>query len=243
MAARKIAGPGRLGSIKAAKKSVKKSGNSLTKNIPDNDSITVRYLEEPSDWFGFYEYWDAENKTFRPVIEGEDLPDGVRASFRYLANAYVVDDAQVRALKMPKTVVEALLARYEKHGTVLDRDYELSRSGSGLDTTYLVTPDSPAKMNTKRFTLIDLEDLLAKMLDASDEADEDDDDDDDEEETPRRSTRTKTRRTAPKRSSVDDDDDEDDDEDEDDEPAPRRPVRRAVKKTAARKPVRKTIRR
>lgn len=227
----KIVGPGRLGSISAAKKSVKKSGNSLVRTIPADQSITVRYLEEPSEWFGYYEYYDPSQKNFFPQVEGEDLPDGATVSFRYLANAYVVDDSAVRALKMPKSVVEQLIARYEKHGTVMDRDYELSRTGSGKnDTKYLVTPDSPSKMNTKRFELLDLEEIMQSL------ASSDDEDDDDDDERPAR-----TKRTAPKRTSryeddddeFDDDDTEDEEEDEDDEP--RRPVRRPVKKVAAKK--------
>lgn len=241
MAARKIAGPGRLGSISAAKKSVKKSGNSLIRSIPNDDGITVRFLEEPSEWFGYYEYYDPSVKNFFPVVEGEDIPEGATAQFRYLANAYVVDDSAVRAVKMPKSAVEMLIARYEKHGTVMDRDYELSRTGSGKnDTKYMVSPDSPSKMNLKRFELLDLTAILASLID------DEDDDDDDEDEAP-----VKSRRSVPKRSRVvdedddydDDEDDEDDeDEDEDDEPAPRRrPVRRSTSKPI-RKPIRKPTR-
>lgn len=237
---RKIAGPGRLGSIKAAKNSVKKSGNALIRNIP-KEGITVRFLEEPSEWFGYYEYYDESRKNYFPVIEGEDTPEGASVSFRYLANAYVVDDSDVRAVKMPKSAVEQLIARYEKHGTVMDRDYELSRTGSGKnDTKYMVSPDSPAKMNLSRFKLIDLAEVLESLIVA-----EDDDDDDDEDESP---SPMRTRRSTPKRSSRDieddededyEDDEEDDEDDEDEPPARRRPVK---KTSTTRKPVRKPIR-
>ncbi len=222
---RKIAGPGKLGSISAAKKSLKGGGNRIVKTIPENDSITVRFLEEPDQFYGFYEWYNAEEKTFYPVVDGEELPDGVRASFRYLANGYVVDDSAVRAVKMPKSLFEQIMARYEKHGTILDRDYELTRSGSGLDTTYMLTPEAPSKMNLKRFELLDLEAILAKMLE---------DEDDDADDEPVKKTVGKT---APRQTVVDDDDEDDEDEDEDEAPV-RRPVKRVAKKTVARRTAR-----
>lgn len=237
MATRKVAGPGRLGSIRAAKKSVSKKGNSDVKIIPADDSITVRFLEEPPEWFGFYEYWDEEDETYRPVIDGEEPPDGARVSFRYLANAYVVDDSAVRALKMPKTVVEALIARFEKHGTVLDRDYEISRSGSGLNTTYLVTPDAPAKMNLRRFKLLDLDEILVKMMGEV----EDDTDDDDDEPRGAVSRARRPNSSKPRRTYVeeDDDDDEDEEEEEEETPAPRRRI--AKKTVAPKRTIRKSV--
>lgn len=223
-----------MGSVEAARKSVKKSGNSLVRSIPTDDSITARFIEEPSEWFGFYEYWDEDEKTYRPVIDGEETPNGARISFRYLANVYIVDDSAVRALKMPKSVAEQILAYHQKYGTILDRDYDLSRTGSGKnDTNYMVAPDAPSKMNVKRFEALDLQKILDQMAGL----DEDDEDDDDE---------RPAKRTAPKKSRrpVDDDDDDfeddtdDDDEDEDeDEPVRRRPVRKPI-----RKPIRKPTR-
>ena len=37
---------------------------------------------------------------------------------------------------MPKSVAASLLKKYDKYATLLDRDYELSRSGAGLETEY-----------------------------------------------------------------------------------------------------------
>ena len=235
---RKIAGPGRLGSAKAVKDSTKKSAgmHPKVKIIPAEGSITVRFLEEPSDWFGFYEYFD---EGYFPLLEGQTLPDGVKASFRYLANAYIVDDSKVMAVKMPKTLVELLMGYYDKRSTILDRDYELSRTGSGaLDTKYLASPDSPTKMNTARLKIIDIGSILEDMASGADDAD-----DDEEEDVP-------VRRGSKSRAQVDDEDDDDpwadDDDEEEDEPAPRRavkksaPARRTVVKKA---PVRKSVRR
>jgi len=187
-----------MGSMRAVKESLKKGGGSDTqwiKNIPA-DGIVVRFLTEPEQWFGYYEYFDKENKTFVPMAEGEILPDGVRPSFRYLTNALDVEQDRVIPLKLPKTAANSLIIKYDKYETLLDRNYELDRHGEGLDTTYDVTPTGPSKIAIGKYDLIDLEDILVTArklaLGEHEGADEDepfpetdidnevDDDDDDE---------------------------------------------------------------
>ena len=83
----------KMGSVKAVKDSLKKGGSSLNtyiKNVPA-EGITVRFLTEPEEWFGFYEYWNDESRNFTPMAVGEILPDGAKASFRYLASVVDVE--------------------------------------------------------------------------------------------------------------------------------------------------------
>lgn len=153
----------KMGSMKALKESLKKggSGGSATyiKNVPA-DGITVRFLTEPEEWFGYSEYWDGEAKTFVPMVEGEILPDGAKPSFRYLANAVDMETDRVIPLKLSKTAANSLILKYDKYDTITDRAYELQKHGEGLDTTYDVTPDAPAKMNLAKYDLLDLEQIL-----------------------------------------------------------------------------------
>ena len=253
---RKVAGPGRLGSAKAVKKSLKGGGQKGVKTIPTEDSLTVRFLDEPEDWHGYYEHWLANGPMPCTTDDCEgcesDDDDERRKSFRYLANAYVVDDQKVWALKMPKSLVESLMNFHQKYkGTLLDRDYELSRTGSGKnDTKYLAAPDDKHPMNLARFEKKkwDLDDLLSQMVNG----DLDDDEDDDEEETSRRKKKSSTGPKKSRKKPWDDDDEDDDDppwedeDDEDDEPVRRKKkssassrksgsVKRPVKKTAAKR--------
>jgi len=218
----------KMGSMKAVKDSLKKGGSSgnfktYIKNIPA-DGLTVRFLTEPEEWFGYHEYWDDSAKTFVPMVEGEILPDGAKPSFRYLANALDVENDRVIPLKLAKTAANVLILKYDKYDTMMDRNYEVQKHGEGLDTTYDVTPDSPSKMNLAKYELLDLEQILADARaeatgdtpDTSSDA-EVDDDDKDEVEIPARATKSK--KTTPEPVSVgsaeDDDDDEDTDEEED----------------------------
>jgi len=152
----------KMGTIKALKETLKKGGSSSAtyiKNVP-SEGITVRFLTEPEEWFGYFEYWDDSSKNFVPMAEGEIIPDGSRPSFRYLAVALDVETDRVVPLKLPKTAANVLILKYDKFDTMMDRNYELQKHGEGLDTTYDVTPDGPSKMNLAKYDLIDLEEVL-----------------------------------------------------------------------------------
>lgn len=165
-----------MGSMKAVKDSLKKGGGNSAawiKHIPA-EGITVRFLTEPEAWFGYQEYYQPDAKAFVPMVEGEVLPDGSRASFRYLAVAVDIETDRVVPLKMPKTAANALILKYDKYGTLMDRDYELERFGEGLDTTYDVTPTAPSPFDISKYTVIDLEEVLvAARKDAIGESDVD----------------------------------------------------------------------
>ena len=155
----------KMGSMKAVKDSLKKGGSSgnfktYIKNIPA-DGLTVRFLTEPEEWFGYYEYWDDSAKTFVPMVEGEILPDGAKPSFRYLTNALDIDNDRVIPLKLAKTAANVLILKYDKYDTMMDRNYEVQKHGEGLDTTYDVTPDAPSKMVLTKYDLLDLEQILS----------------------------------------------------------------------------------
>ena len=159
----KVAGK-KLGSIEAVKASLKRGGTGNTNYIKHvgEDGMTVRFLTEPEEWFGYQEYYDVENKQFAPMVEGEILPDGVRPSFRYLTNAVNVETDQVIALKLAKTCANQLMIKYEKYGSMTDRNYELDRHGTGLDTTYDVTPQSPSKMNLSKYFMLERKSIMVR---------------------------------------------------------------------------------
>jgi hypothetical protein len=175
----KVSGPGKIGSMKAMKDSLKSKGNPNIRNVPSEDSLTVRFLDEPEDWYGYYEHY--VNGSYQPCVSDDcegcnsNDPNEQRKNFRYLANGYVVDDQKVRAIKMPKSLVEQLVGYYEKKGTIMDRDYELSRTGSGqMDTKYMASPESPVAMKLSRFEKqkFDLADVLDSLIGVADDDDE-----------------------------------------------------------------------
>lgn len=220
--ARTIKG-GTVGSVKKLRSNLKKSsgGAGFYTRIPEDGSVVGRFLTEPDLWVSFYEHYDPVRKYFPCSDDCDGCAEGDNPSQRYLANFVDVDENKVIPLLLSKTLASSLLKKYDKFGTMVDRDYELSRTGSGMDVEYDAIPEAPSKMNVSRYDPIDLWELVENQLPS------DDDDDDEEDEKPRRRSGRKgsarsERETPRRRPRPRDEDDDDDDDDEDEDEAPRR---------------------
>lgn len=158
----------KMGSNEAVKAQNKKGGGaSLFQSIPADSSLTVRFLTEPSEWVGFYEWYDSDLKSFVPQADGDELPSGSRPSFKYLASVLVQSEGvmkgKVVALKFPKSLGTDLMICCDKYKTLTDRDYECTRIGATQnDTTYKALPEAPAKIARAQYKPLDLIELLEK---------------------------------------------------------------------------------
>lgn len=186
-------------SLSSLKKSVKGGGRGASGKVAyiPEDPLLVRFLQEPNKWVEYFEHYNGPNSDprYSPcVTDCERCEDGNKAAKKYLANVLDVTKNAVVALKMPTSLVEQLLKFEGKYGTVIDRDYELSREGSGLDTTYSAIPESPTRVSVSRYakSLFDLEDLLEQWVDEEDG----DDEDEEEEEEPRTARKSASSRSA-----------------------------------------------
>lgn len=165
----------RSGSITGFRGQLKKSGGSFgVQNVPENGSLTVRFLTEPDDFVRFREYFSEEHNAFIPMERGEDVPDGAKPSTRWLASVVVLDAVnantdlsdKVVALKLTKGTAEDLNLFYDKYGeTLMDRPYEISRAGTGFDTRYRTLPEAPAKFAHAKYKPLDLIQILADARD------------------------------------------------------------------------------
>lgn len=170
----------KVGSLKTLKEQLKKGGGGagFIKAIPADDagngSLLVRFLEEPDEWVAYREAYDEVRRRYYPVPdEGEaGYPDkDQRVSTRYVANVVIVqedgEDVEARSvpLKMAKDLVNQLVVRFEKYETICDRDYELFRTGTKLNTTYGLTPESPTKRTVTKFKKADLIEVLQAAYD------------------------------------------------------------------------------
>lgn len=218
---------GRVGSVKKLQKSLDSGGGdrAYIQYIGQDEEKLVRFLTEPDEWFRYYEHYDPVLKFF--PCTGDDcvgcdseVEKTARASQRYLANVLVVDDNRVVPMKMAKDLANRVLNKFERYGTLLERDFILSRTGTGRDTAYDVDAEAPSEVDVESYDLLDLGQVLEDLLDY---ALGDDEDDEDEKPAPKK--------RAAKKSKPEPEPEEDDEEDEeeDEEPAPK-PKRRAKKK-------------
>lgn len=228
---------GSVGNISQLRKALKKKNNTaIMQRVPSEGSIEVRFMTEPDGWKKFWEHYD-ETRNYFPCVEPDCIGCAVgnRSSERYLASVVLIDESRVVPLVMPKTLAAQVMKAYDKYHTILDRDYDLSRTGTGFDTEYSALPEDATKRNLSRYEELDLMEILEAQLGSK----VDDEDDEYEEEL--------VVRKKPKRVLVVDEDEEDEyesDEEDDDEEEEEAPRPRAVRPTRpVKKPVKRTFKR
>jgi hypothetical protein len=112
-------------------------------------STTVRFLEElgNKEWTSYWEHYDGLKRKFFPCPGKEnDCPGceaGNKAAKKYLVNLLVqsADDDKVKSgyvnlYKVPASLVSKAMRRVDRYDTICDRDYEIIRMGTGMDTEY-----------------------------------------------------------------------------------------------------------
>lgn len=242
----------KLGSKKGIERSLKGGSGKYALRVPA-EGVIVRFLTEPEEWYQVELHFDESRKTSYPCIGLDDgciaCEEGQEARPRWFSVVYSIDDERVTVFEMPKSVVKMLYKKYERYNTITDRNYEITKEGTGLNTEYEVDAMSAEHLRGQsKMETIDLDDFLQAMHDEAMRQIEGGE----ETVTSRgrsRTSRTETRRTkSSRRQELDEDDFEDDDlDDEEDDTPKRRPTKvRAPRKTATTKSAptkRRTVRR
>lgn len=217
--------------FKAAFKSSSGQNSGLFRRFKDGESVRVRFLSEMEDWEKGYYHW--LNGKFLWCSRRDDCPGceaGDRPKQIWLANALVRDDGKVQILQIPATIAKQLYRRNENNGTIMDRDYTISRTGATLnDTEYFLDYDDKSRFSADRYKTVDIASAIMQELGLSGT---EDDEDDEEDEPPRRpAKKSKPTRTV-RTSRVNRDDEEDDDEPEDEIPPGYKKKTRTIKASA-----------
>lgn len=210
----------KMGSLKALKKSMAKGGSNSAwiKYVPKNGTMNVRFIEEPEHWVNYIEHFDSTARKSFPCNGETSCPGcmaGERKTPRYLTNAVDLDTDRVIPLQLPKDLANRLVVKYEKNGTLIDRDYELSRTGEGLDTVYDFDWSPPKNRNLSKYQTLDLLKVLDDSFNDLFGGDTEDDEDDAPKAKPTVKGRAKSAAaavTVPTEAEVDEDDDEEDEE-------------------------------
>jgi hypothetical protein len=233
------------GDMTRLKRALKESGggDKWFHRVPADDEFTFRLMVEPYEFTQFKQHF-MDGKSF-PCNEGDCEGCDEGNDVRPVWVAPVVDtiENRVRALQVPKGIVEELMKKADRHGTVLDRDWILIRVGSGKDNTrYELDSHVPKRRDMSIYEEPDIEAMLESQLEeALGERDEEEED-----EPPRRGKSARSAKkavrqtrggssTRVKRNSRAFDNVEDED---DEAPPSRRPVKKATK-TAVKKTVKK----
>lgn len=109
-------------------------------------STTIRLLDDLDDWTEYWEHYDQAVKRYFPCTGEQSTCKGctnnMSSSHRWLANAFIVETdgkakpGYVNLFKFPKSIMTKVIRHADRKGTLLTHDYEVIRSGSGMDTEY-----------------------------------------------------------------------------------------------------------
>ncbi len=198
--------------------------------LSDGKKAKIRFLSDFEDavQVNLHDKWQEVRPTICFKYLGKKCEycerDDIRTRENYVWSVYDYEQKKVLLFMYAateNTPIPGMISAYETYGTLCDRDYVITRKGSGKDTTYTVMPLDKSKFKNSKAKpfdedeiykklfemantdLDDLEDLDDDDLKDDDIDDEDIDEDDDEE-------------YDDDNDSDDEDDEDDDDEEEDD---------------------------
>lgn len=198
------------------KNQVKKSGTNKGKilSFKVGAKVRVRFLNDMDEGTKvvFHDSWDKGIEVPCQEAYGRDCPyceddDGIRTRDQYCWSVWDYEAKEVKVIKAPVnncSPIPALVAMYDTYGTLTDRDYVITKSGSQNTTSYAVVPMDKVKFRNDKAKPFSSSKLLA-MLDKAypcDEAEEED------------KKVSKNKKATSKKSKPDDDEDEDDEVDE-----------------------------
>lgn len=220
-----------MGLLNDMKSEIQKSGGSKGKIlfIKDGTKKRIRFLEDAEEGheLTFHDsYQEGVNALCLEEL-GKDCPycerDDLRTRKLYAWSVWDYDEKEVKVLLYAAnncTPIPSIIAMFEAYGTLLDRDFVISRTGSGQNTSYTVIPQDKAKFKNSKANKLSTKELLkviAKAFPVNPEDMEEDDDEDEEEERKTKKNKNKAAKTKKKEKYDDDDDEDDDDEDDEDE--------------------------
>lgn len=181
-------------SLSDIKKEISKSGTNRGKflYLKDGAKVRVRFLTDFEDGLPvpFHDSYEMSVNVPCQELFGRDCPycdeDGIRTRNQYVWCVYDYESKEVKLLMHPInncSPVGALAAFYESYGTLLDRDYEIKRMGSGTNTTYGVIPQDKAKFRNINVKVMSDQAIL-KAIDKAYPCEGVEEDEEEEEERP-----------------------------------------------------------
>lgn len=136
-------------------KEVKAGGGSGQEiRLKDGEHVRVWFLVDAEEIVNYREHQFEEdgNWNFVPCTgAGCSLCKSPKESvakntYRFLVPVWDISNKVVSFMKGSIDLKDKLLVLFAKYSTLLDRPYEMSREGTGLDTDYYLTPEDKKQM-------------------------------------------------------------------------------------------------
>ena len=151
-------------------------GDIWIKGFKDGDSVW-RFLEEPPDWHKYFEHYDPETTLIGNKKPGAFFGCALRslgsckgcehpaervakAGVKWAVNALDAG-GKLQLLKVGAQIKKPMVNRQQRLNTIVDRDFVVNRSGSGLETEYVTDPQERSE-RTHEGALHDAGEIIAK---------------------------------------------------------------------------------
>lgn len=207
-----------MGILDKIKEESKKSGQSKGKFVyfRADEKKRIRFLQDMDEGMEIVFHDSFEKGVNVPCQEqyGRDCEycedEDLRTRSLYAWSVYDYDSKEVKILMQAVnncTAIPALMAMYENYGTLLDRDFVITKTGKQQNTSFSVVPMDKNKFRNEKAKALS-EKAILKYVDKAYPADGTEDDDDDEDYMPSKKKKNKKADTKKKHQDEDYDDDE-----------------------------------
>ena len=122
----------------------------------------IRPLTEPDEWQKCNFVWNKSINRGWPLAEGQIIDDdeGLQVQTRYLGQFIDIEKDRVIVFQVPKSVFDSFGRKFNRNGTVMDRDWLVIREGTGLDTAYDLEADEEVDRDLSKYVIPDIEEVL-----------------------------------------------------------------------------------
>lgn len=166
---------GATNNIEKLRQATKRGAGGMFWRAKADAENTIRVLDEPGEkWIPFFEHFDDANKYYPCDNQScVGCESGAKRQERYAFNILEVATGQVMVAIVPKSVADALLSYWKKSAsrdadrTLRNVDYDIERTGTGMDTTYTVMrglKETPLRLARYEKDMQDVEALLTKRM-------------------------------------------------------------------------------
>lgn len=149
------------------------SGSAYMKYFKDGDTV-IRLLDEPSAWLYWWDHFDPSGFSYPCTNERDTCPgctspsEKVKRASRKIS-FHVLEGDFINVYKVPPVLADKFKLRFERTGTVTDRDYMVTRyktgSGDKKKTEYDLEASPPDHKDLSKYELQDMEEMLAQQYD------------------------------------------------------------------------------
>lgn len=142
------------------------------------DSTTLRLLQEPKDWIGYWEHFNPGGFPFPCTGDRKSCPgctsdnEKMNKAGRKIAINVLENGEQVSVYKFPKTLADKLSNRANRIGTVTDRDYLIFKirsknSDGSVKVDYDLEGQEKIPVDVSKLELHDVEQMLSDAYEQS----------------------------------------------------------------------------